>query len=176
MPTNNYVEAKTKFLESRVSITISGIPLDWDDDGKGFFPIWPCVCVTEPCPCDELDDIIVWLPTGTKGERTGNKINGSDVITYIVPGDTKLVIETEIPMTASGFKKFQHEVVETIRNPNSGLQILCKGKPLPPGSGAGFWLSAAAATGWAIGTFIDKEAGLSDKISDFLAEKIPWPW
>ena len=123
-----------------------------------------------------MDDTVIWLPAGTKGEQTGKKFEGSDVLDYSITGDTRIIVEANIPMTAAGFKKVQRRVADINCNPKSGLSVLAKGAPLPPGAGAGFWLSVAAGAGWGVGTFIDSETGASDKISDVLAEYNPWPW
>jgi hypothetical protein len=33
---------------------------------KRWHPIRPGICATEPCPCDGLDDAIIWLPTSNR--------------------------------------------------------------------------------------------------------------
>ena len=172
----DYASAKNRVLDSSVTARIHGVLLGGHHDRNGWIPIFPCICVTEPCPCDQMDDVIVWLPVGTQGEKTGKQFEGADVMDFAVPGDARLIVETNIPMTAAGFKKVQRRVGESRCDPKSGLSRMAAGAPLPPGAGAGFFLTVAAAAGWGLGTFIDEETGASDKISDFLAEHIPWPW
>lgn len=172
----DYTKVKNETLEEGVTAQIHGVPLSIHLDRKGWFPIISCICVTEPCPCDKMDNTIIWLPAGSQGEKTGKQFEGVDVMAYSIKGNENLMVETNIPMTAAGFKKVQRRVAEDSCNPKSGLRTMAKGAPLPPGSGAGFFLSVAAAAGWGLGTLIDEESGASDKISDFLAENIPWPW
>ncbi len=61
------------------------------------------------------------------------------------------------------------ELIE--KHPRLGAIAKTKGK--------GTWakLVAAFEAGWEIGTFIDEEAGLADKISDWLIDTFgPWPF
>jgi hypothetical protein len=63
-----YFEVLDNQFEEAGTVAIKGVPLDVDPShplkAKGYFPIlFPtCVCVTDPCPCDGEDDLIIWLP------------------------------------------------------------------------------------------------------------------
>lgn len=169
-----YDEKKREFLQQRSFGSLMGAPLDGGREWKGWFPINPCICVkAEGCPCDWLDDIIVWLPVDIKSEKTGKQCQGNELLIYHIGRDTKVLVETQIPMTLGQLEKAK-EITENscgktraIFNKSSST----KGKP-----SVGALLIGAFELGWFVGEKIDEETGASDKISDWLADNFPWPW
>lgn len=52
-----------------------------------WFGIRPCICVTEPCPCDDWDDIIVWLPKTTAARRPKRRTGIDSMREFEVDGE-----------------------------------------------------------------------------------------
>jgi hypothetical protein len=153
---------------AEVMMKIHGVPLNGHRDGF-FFPVRPCICVIgENCPCDVLDDLIVWLPEGTPGEKTGKQNTGHDVVCFTVPRAAKVLVETRIPITARHFERMGE--VAAAR----GRSVVFQTKGKAPSKTD--LIVGAFAVGWEIGTFIDEKTGISDAISDWAAENIPWPF
>jgi hypothetical protein len=117
-----------------------------------------------------LDDLIVWMPSAAKEEPTGKRMGTADVISYKLDSDAQVLVEVQIPMTVAQLQKLK----EWSRRASGsrGTTTALKGKPVSVGSAA----SAAFAVGYAIGEKLDDELGLSDTISDWAADNIPWPF
>ena len=167
-----YEHVKETIIEGRMFVKIQGIPLD-GGPSKHWIPIRPCVCVTEPCPCDTLDDIIVWLPSNVSSERTGKQWDGNDVYSYRLDEDSRIMVEAQIPMTIGNLQSMK-ELAE--RGHGRTISVFQKKSKKKGKSTVGGLLVGAFELGWAIGEKIDEETGVSDKISDWLAENFPWPW
>jgi len=166
-----YMNTKQNILRQRTVASIMGIPLD--GDWKEWFPIRPCVCVTaEGCPCDTLEDIIVWISANVKPEKTGKKCQGDELLNYHLERDTKILVETQIPMTIGQLEKIK-EVTENCDGKTG--TIFKKSSNSKGKKSIGKLLIGAFELGWFIGEKIDEETDVSGKISDWLAETIPWP-
>ena len=171
---SQYNDTKLNLLQQRSFGSLMGSPLDGGRDWKGWFPIRPCLCVTaEGCPCDKLEDIIVWLPEGIPSEKTGKKSEEGELFNYQIGRDTKVLVETHIPMTLGQLEKAK-EITEKCSGKTRAIfqkSSNTKGKP-----SIGALLIGAFELGWHIGEKVDEETGVSDKISDWLAENLPLPW
>ncbi|ANU21976.1 hypothetical protein [Planococcus donghaensis] len=163
----DYRNTKEELLQKVTLTEIRGIPLQ-KEPYKGWFPIRPfpnCICVTEPCPCDKLEDIIIWLPTGTKQEGTGKRHGDAEILSYQVDKDLKILVEPLVPITVGRLQDMQ----DLTNNDQGKVTTMYKksgkssGKP-----SVGGLLIGAFELGWAIGTKIDEETDLSDKIADWL--------
>ena len=171
MSESTYSTLQHRLVGQTLSQGIKGIRLDpsqamqvW----KEWFPIRPCICVKEPCPCDPLDDVIVWLPENTPYEKTGEQREGADLMSFTVPSNAKLLVEAHIPMTVAAITKLKGFGDRgghggTIIKKESGKGVVGK-------------LTAAFELGWLIGEKIDEETGASDEIADWLYDTFgPWP-
>jgi hypothetical protein len=100
MPT--YDEAKLNAFTAVTTVTVVGVPLDVSDDHplrhEGYQPIKGCICVTEPCPCDEESSEILWIlsPRGdAQGIATDKKNEAGEVLyNYRLDADVTIVIES----------------------------------------------------------------------------------
>ena len=100
MPT--YDEAKLDAFTAATTVTVVGVPLDVSDDHplrrEGYQPIKGCICVTEPCPCDEGSSEILWIfsPRGdAKGIATDKKNEAGEVLyNFSLDADVTIVIES----------------------------------------------------------------------------------
>lgn len=139
---------------------------------RGWKPFRPCICVTEPCPCDNLDDLILWLPSSTKAKKTST----AGKVEIPLDEDTEVLVDLQIPMTISQLRQLKEWSERAAEEPpadgGDGTTTVAKGKPVTPAKAA----AAAFAVGFALGEKIDEAAGLSDKISDWAADNIPWPF
>lgn len=159
----DYRNTKEELLQKATLTEIRAIPLQ-KEPYKGWFPIRPfpnCICVTEPCPCDKLEDIIIWLPTGTKQESTGKRHGENEVLSYQVERDLKILVEPLVPITVGRLQDMQG-----LANKDHGKVTTMYKKSGKPTVGG--LLVGAFELGWAIGTKIDEETDLSDKIADLL--------
>jgi hypothetical protein len=112
----------------------------------------------------KFDDILMWLPANVSFERTGKQWNGSDVYSYELSAESKVMVETQIPVAISDLKKMK-EMAEGGRG-----RIIASKKSI------GGWLIGAFELGWAIGEKIDEETGASEKLADWLYDTLgPWP-
>jgi hypothetical protein len=95
------------------------------------------------------------------------------VVALEVDPDEQVLVEVQIPMTIAQIKKLKEwgERAAGYDGSTSGTSVN-KGKPVTPAKAA----AAAFAVGYALGEKIDEETGLSDKISDWAADKFPWPF
>lgn len=116
----------------------------------------------------------MWLPSGTPSERTGKKWEGEDIFAYQVRRDSDILVDTQIPMTIGDLGRMKELAERGHGRAISVLQKSSKKKKGKPSVGA--LLIGAFELGWHIGEKIDEETGISDKISDWLAENFPWPW
>jgi hypothetical protein len=173
----DYDETQERLAAQRTGSTvtrISGVPLQGRTI-KGWFPIHPCLCVQDspenPCPCNNLDDVLVWLPSNVSPQRSGQQHEGEEVFSYEVPANVRILVETQIPMTAGDL---QHMKKLTVRGRGKAVSLLQARSRARVSVGE--LLVGAFALGWAIGEKVDEETGASDAISDWLAEEIPWPF
>lgn len=150
--------------------TISGVPLR-DSPFKDWIPIRPCICVMEPCRCDDQEDIIVWLPAASRGERTGKRAGSDEVVSYGVQPDEKVLVEVEIPLTLAQLKKLK-EWATREGEPRGRSDSIVSARAVSTKDA----LLGAFFVGYALGEAIDEGTGLSDTISDWAAEHFPWPW
>ena len=169
---------------------------------RGCIPLLWCFCVQDspdnPCRCNGP---IIWFPgksilsrrrigTQTEGlveitleattkvfledtREVGGKESGTQLLRIATDGRSEVVAETFwlqefTPMRIDRLQKAL-ELIE--QHPQ--LTAFAKKK------GKGFWgkIVAAFQAGWAIGTMIDEETGLSHKIADWLEDTFgPWPF
>lgn len=172
-----YTDTQYDFIESRLYSTLRGIPLH-EGPYDRWFPIRPCLCVTaENCPCDRLDDIIIWLPPDAIPKKTGSMCEGQELFTYRLETDAEILVETQIPTTINELERLK-EVAEGLTGPTYSAfrrtSVMMK-KPKKKTT-VGTLVVAAFELGWKIGEKINEETGLDDKISDWLSENFPWPW
>jgi len=100
MPT--YDEAKLKAFTAATTVTVVGVPLGVSDDHplrrEGYQPIKGCICVKEPCPCDEGSNEILWIfsPRGdVKGIATDKKNEAGEVqYNFRLDAGATIVIES----------------------------------------------------------------------------------
>lgn len=100
MPT--YDEAKLNAFTAATTVTVVGVPLDVSNDHplrrEGYQPIKGCICVTEPCPCDEGSNEILWIysPRGdAMGIATDKKNEAGEVLyNFSLDADVTIVIES----------------------------------------------------------------------------------
>jgi hypothetical protein len=169
-----YTTTKGRLFQQRSrsnSNTISGVPLK-DSPIKGWKALLPCLCVMEPCNCDELlDDIIAWLPAASREEPTGKRAGSDEVVSYGVQPAEKILVEVQIPLTLAQLKKLK-EWATRDGEPRGRSESIVTARALSVKDA----LLGAFAVGYALGEAIDEGTGLSDTISDWAAEHIPWPW
>jgi hypothetical protein len=149
----NYLETQQNLAGTRLLTKIQGVRLEGGLD-RDWFPIRPCICVKEEdCPCDTLDDTIVWLPHGTPSEDTGKKWEGNPVLSYRVPVDSQILVETQIPITLG---KLQHMKDLSDRGSGKAVEWLQKSKKKGKKPTVGALLIGAFELGWHIGEKIDR--------------------
>ncbi|MFB7614576.1 hypothetical protein [Kitasatospora sp. NPDC056181] len=95
----SYESARSKAFTRAATTTLTGVPLDVPDDHPlreaGGMPIQTCVCVTDPCPCD--DHPIVWLEEAAVRDRTatGRRTTaGDELYDFAVAADASVVVES----------------------------------------------------------------------------------
>jgi hypothetical protein len=171
-----YASAKGRQLQQAQGprqVNMNGVPLT-NAALKGWHPIRPCICVTEPCPCDkldDLDDLIVWLPAPTRSERTGKRLGSDDVFAYQIESDEPVLVEVQIPLTIAQLKQLKDwSERDESQAKHGGARSTRKALSTKDALVGAFWV------GVAIGEAIDEGTGLSDTISDWAADHIPWPW
>ncbi|WP_139170095.1 hypothetical protein [Mycolicibacterium fluoranthenivorans] len=101
---SGYFEALEQRVDAAQTSSFKAVPLDLDEDhplrSRGYFPMLlpGCVCVTDPCPCDERkDDVIVWVADSDVRSRvsTGLKSKGGDeLLELLVERDAHVITET----------------------------------------------------------------------------------
>ncbi|WP_143138772.1 hypothetical protein [Lentzea waywayandensis] len=171
-----YAETKEQLLLRVQGVRagiVRGVPLKGGRFG-GFFPIRPCLCVTEPCPCDDLgdlDDLIIWLPVSNQGRGTGSRAGSDEVLAYEVEHDDRVLVEVQIPMTIAQLRKIK-EWSDREQGERSDRVTVRKGGKVSPSQA----ILGAFLVGYALGEKIDEGTGLSESISDWAADNIPWPW
>lgn len=161
----SYQDVKQSLFADESVAPITGVPLQ-GQSFRRWQPIQPCICVTEPCPCDRLDDIIVWVPTDLPAQRSGRLSKGDDVLAFELEPGTSLLVEAQIPVTRA-----QLAAVKSSPTLRKVATSMTAHKPSVKDL-----LAGAFAVGFAIGEAIDEGTGLSDEVSDWLAEHIPWPF
>ena len=201
-----YESALSKSSGSRSELTIQGRiisrPANQIGGPRGCIPILWCLCVHDspdnPCPCNGP---IIWFPERSIRGRRKMKHGGEGLIEIDVEASTKVFLEDtrEVGGKESGARLMRlgadgqfEAVADTlwvqeftsmrIDRLQRALELI-EGHPqlsaIAKKKGGGFWgkIVAAFEAGWAIGTFIDEETGLSDKISDWMIDTFgPWPF
>lgn len=153
---------------------LKGVALD-GGGSDGWQPIRPCICVTEPCPCDSLEDLILWVPSSKQGQETRQRSGQDPIVAYPVDPDEQVLVELQIPMTMAQLKQLKEWAQrEEATDSDSSPRAARSGKKKPVGTAGA--AVAAFEVGYALGTKIDEATGLSDKISDWASENIPWPF
>jgi hypothetical protein len=108
----DYFAELDKQFEATGTLVIKGLPLDVSPDhplrAKGYFPIVSptCVCVTEPCPCEDGDDLIIWLPDSGVRARKATKLkskSGENLEEFHVMRDADVITETFTRRRAASF-------------------------------------------------------------------------
>ena len=200
-----YESALTKTAGSRSELTIHGRlvsrPSNQIGGPRGCIPILFCLCVQDtpdnPCPCSGP---IVWFPEGSIRNRRKMGRGAEGVVEIDVGASTRVFVEDTREVGGKGsdarlmrlgpaghfeavaetlwVQEFTPMRVDRLQRAlelidgHPQLSVMAKKK------GAGFWgkLVAAFEAGWEIGTFIDEQTGLSDKISDWMIDTFgPWP-
>jgi len=94
-----YDEAKARNFTKATTVAVTGIPLGVSEDHPlrraSFEPIQVCVCVTDPCPCD--DNSIVWVGDSDVRARvaTGRQAEaGEELYEFAVDADAVVVVES----------------------------------------------------------------------------------
>ena len=100
------VDKMTAALDTtRITGTLVDVPVDHPMRVKGLTAIhMGCVCVTEPCDCE--DPIIIWLPPEAIRSQSASsrKSHDDEVLTdFLVDQDARLIFETFSSMRASQF-------------------------------------------------------------------------
>lgn len=99
------IEQVTAALDTiRITGTQIQAPTDHPLRAKGLFAIHiGCVCVTEPCDCE--DPIIVWLPPDAIRSRvaSSHKNHGEDLTDFLVDEDVRLIVERFSSVRAGEF-------------------------------------------------------------------------
>ncbi|MCA6100212.1 hypothetical protein J2R76_004339 [Bradyrhizobium sp. USDA 4532] len=99
----SYADELEKQFAAADTTTIAAAPLDLPGDHplrlKGYSPVLlsSCVCVTDPCPCDDPDGPIVWLLDGDVRKRVaakGKNKAGEALYEYHLARDAFVIIET----------------------------------------------------------------------------------
>ena len=108
----DYFAGLDRQFEATGTIVIKGLPLDVNREhplrAKGYFPIMSptSVCVTEPCPCEDGDDTIIWLPdSGVRARKptTLKNKSGETLEEFHVMRDADVVTETFTRRKAASF-------------------------------------------------------------------------
>ncbi len=161
MPT--YDEAKLNAFTAATTVTVVGVPLDVSDDHplrrEGYQPIKGCICVTEPCPCDEESNEILWIysPRGdAKGVLTDKKNEAGEALqNFRLDAEATIVIESYAQIRVSDLLSSRRQMPsrssarnrKTVPNRfNLGLQPRLAPCPSvmidtdPQGHGLGVWV------------------------------------
>lgn len=147
-----------KAQTSTKTIIFDGLPQENQNvSKKGTPPFVPiivggCICVTgEDCPCDR-PPIIIWLPTNkilkSYPSKTKNS-SGKNLIRYEIQSDAEIRIEAYVPMNVRNFAASYTNVRNNQLKTQKTAAVI-----------------DAFTLGWKIGTFIDKETGVSDWLAD----------
>jgi hypothetical protein len=93
-----YEDARAKTLVNATTVTITALPLEGADDHSlrraGYIPFTLCLCVTEPCDCQ---DEIVWVPEAAirADVASGRRTKDADELhEYAVDVDAPVVLES----------------------------------------------------------------------------------
>ncbi|MFF0474199.1 hypothetical protein [Streptomyces sp. NPDC004284] len=94
-----YESARTKAFTHATTTTVTGVPLDVSDTHPlrqiGQVPIQSCVCVTDPCPCDDCP--ILWVNESAVSSRTAtgrHNTAGDEIYDFAVDADASVVVES----------------------------------------------------------------------------------
>lgn len=108
----SYIDQLNRQMEAAGTVKIQACPLETPPDHplreKGMTAILTthCVCVTDPCPCADDDNIIVWIPESsiqrTAATEKKNR-NGDALSDYLVSKDAEIITETFTHMKAGDF-------------------------------------------------------------------------
>lgn len=108
----DYFAALDSQFEATGTIVIRGLALNVGSEhplrAKGYFPVMSptCVCVTEPCPCDHDDDLILWLPNSGVRSRSPSTLkskSGETLEEFHVMREADVVTETFARRKAASF-------------------------------------------------------------------------
>lgn len=169
----NYNLTKRNLLKQRAFGNLLGVPLDGHREKKGWVPISPCICVkADDCPCDTLDDIIVWIPSNIRYRKTGIRCRGDQVLAYDVSTDAVVMVEAQLPMTIGQLQQAKRLAESGARHRRVVFDSSIDGDGK---TSIGALIVKAFELGWSIGEKIDGQTGLTDKLSDWLAEKFSKP-
>lgn len=105
----SYNEQLESQLTGASTTKITAVPLDISENHpmrmKGYYPIMPsCVCVTEPCPCDDEDGPIVWIRDDDVRKRVETKREnkaGQSLVEYYLDRGASVITETFALTTVS---------------------------------------------------------------------------
>lgn len=173
-----YAALQAERFVSATTSTISGIPVDVDDErevfGRSLVPIIPCFCVHDapehPCTCGGPT---IWIFEDDIFEESGSdrrSADGEKIVDYRVRPEARVIAEATVPLRASGVVD-RLEGSGVVTEGDGDLEWLFQEKEdLPdvklPGLAGKLW--DAFEVGWEIGQWLDDEFDLSDKISDWL--------
>lgn len=169
----DYEETKRKLLRQHAFGILKGIPLDRHCKRKGWKPIVPCIDFgdDDDFPCENLDDIIVWIPSDATSVKTGKRCKGGEIFIYNVSRDTRVLVETQLPMTVGQLHKAKRLAEAGPRQINAFLpNASVRDGP----ASVRTLLTLAFELGWHIGETIEQRIGLTDRISEWFANKFSW--
>lgn len=154
-----YCKEKEKIVDENRGVVLHGTPLvEFESLAAWKKPTLPfrfCICVKEPCPCDQppiwfnKDDILAM----DRSRKTGE--DGQPLWEVKLKSNARILVEQVIPMTARNFES-------GMSKPTPGGGTTTAQMKAPPFG----WVKAAFAAGFAAGTLIDKGTGLSDDIAE----------
>lgn len=169
----NYHLTKRNILKQRASGDLLGVPLDGHREKNGWMPICPCICLdADDCPCDSLDDIIIWIPSSIKFRETGIRCGKDPVMAYDVTKDAVILVEAQLPMTIGQLQTAKHLAQSEPRYQRLVFDNTTDGNGK---TSIGALIVKAFQLGWSIGEKVDGQPGLTDKLSGWLAEKFSKP-
>jgi hypothetical protein len=100
---STYAQEIDNQFTSAGTITITAAPLETSADhplrAKGYSAVLAssCVCITEPCPCDDPDGPIIWLKESDVRKRVpakGKTRSGEALFEYQLDQDAFVITET----------------------------------------------------------------------------------
>jgi hypothetical protein len=153
-------------------IQLVGRPVQGDFDGR--LIIIGCLCVQDtpenPCPCKDWIWHIPLSGVLNRSEKERCDVDGEPLITVTVDPSTDIVIERAKRLKARNLDRARRAALRA--GPNRPPGVAYAGAPLPPGSGAGFFLGLAFAAGWGIGEIINDTTDIDDDVYDVIETTI----
>lgn len=170
----DYEETKRKLLRQHAFGILKGIPLDRHCKRKGWKPIIPCINVgdDDEVPCENLDDIIVWIPSDATSVKTGKRCKGGEILVYNVSRDVRILVETQLPMTVGQLLRTK-QLADA--GPHRINAFLPNASVADDQASVRTLLTLAFELGWHIGETIEAQIGLTDRISQWFAGKFRRP-